>query len=191
MDEHQCTNCGAALPRTGTYCLACDTVVVNTEGGGLSVGEPHVVQHGRPLVGVAVIVACLAFIGGTGYAIYALWESHVNTSASTAALAGIKAIVHAERGTHASSCHAATAVINGPSATTLTECEAIFGADPDQQLTNLRAANIHRHGKTASVEVQGTWVTSTGTKAFDRRVNVVQSKNQWWLQWDGKPITAS
>ena len=191
VDEHLCENCGGVLPRTGTYCLACDTPVANAERG-LSVGDTQVVQHGRPLVGAAVMAACLLAVVGVGFTIHRLWESHLDGNAEAAAVRGTQVLVHAENGDQGAktACtHAETAVIGDPT-TVREECAALLGSDPGATVRGLHAASVRRSGQHATVDLRGTWVDAHGRAPYSRTVRVRSDHNEWELVWDGTALAA-
>lgn len=63
-DTKPCESCGAALPRTGTYCLACDTPVSGLVEGRLDAADADSVRHGRPFQGIALVGGILVGLAG-------------------------------------------------------------------------------------------------------------------------------
>ncbi|MET3960594.1 hypothetical protein ABIE44_000528 [Marmoricola sp. OAE513] len=188
MEEHLCASCGGVLPPTGTYCLACDTPVADAPRG-LSVGTTEVVAHGRPLLGVGVILAVVLVLGGVAFGIRSLWISHLDGNATAAAIRGTDILVHSENGSAKACVHAETAVIGDPK-TVQTECDALVGTIPGAVIRGLHATAVHRNGQHATVVLRGTWQDDEGSAPYSRTVKVRSDHNEWELIWDGKPVTA-
>lgn len=74
-DTKPCLHCANPLPRTGTYCLACDTPV-STDPIGLSVAESHAVQRGRPAAGAALIALVTLVLGALAVALVLVIRPH-------------------------------------------------------------------------------------------------------------------
>ncbi|MCW2755211.1 MAG: hypothetical protein JWQ32_2622 [Marmoricola sp.] len=186
MDQIQCTNCGASLPATGTYCLACDTPV---EGAitGLSVSTPTVTKVGRPWVGAVVGIAVLALIALAALGIRALIEHGQNSSVELAATTGVRLIVATEAG-RPGVCQTLSAGVTGDPAQSLAACRALLLSDRAVKLTGLHATAINRHGNGATVRLQGTIFNGNGPQPFDRDVKLAKIDGTWKMDWDLQPI---
>jgi hypothetical protein len=189
VEEHQCTSCGATLPRTGTYCLACDTPVAGAVRG-LSVGEIEVVQTGRPLLGIAIGVGVLVVAVGLVLGLRHFVVDHANGSVSTAAKTGVDVVVLAEGG-HPSACPQVPTTIAGDPHTEVAACRAVFDDDPGAHLVHLRSGSVTRHGSRGTADLRATLVDRSGKRAFDRTVDLVQQNGTWMLSWDGSPLARS
>jgi hypothetical protein len=190
MDEHQCTNCGAALPRTGTYCLACDTPVAEAVRG-LSVGEIQVVRARRPLIAAVVVGAIVVAVAGLSYGVATIYQRHLNAGVSGAAKKALSIVARAEGG-HAGACpYVSTAIAGDPKAEEAA-CVALVDDDPGARFARLSATAVHRHGRTATAELHGTVVDRTGRRPFSERIDLVEIGGAWMLKWDGRSLrTAS
>ena len=189
MDEHQCTNCGAALPRTGTYCLACDTPVTDAVRG-LSVGDTQVVKNGRPIVAVAIVVGVAVVVAGITFGVRSFMDGHDAGKASSAARKGVDIVVRAESG-HAGACPYVSTAIAGDPKTEKQACLALVNDDPGAHINHLRAASVHRDGDHGTVELRGTLVDKAGKRPFVRTVPILKHDGSWMLQWDGKSLASA
>jgi hypothetical protein len=187
MDEHRCAGCGASLPPAGTYCLACDTPVAETSSR-LSVGDMEVVAHGRPLLGVAVIVASLVALGAVGWTGVTLYHRHRAESVSKPALAGVRILLGSEAG-RTGGCPYLRAWIAGDPKAEERACLALAHDDPGAHVRGLHATAVHRHGSHATVTLAGTLVDAAGRRPWSRSVPMVEQHDDWLLAWDGTPVT--
>jgi hypothetical protein len=189
VEEHLCATCGASLPLTGTFCLACDTPVA-AEHNRLSVAETFVAERGRPLRALAIIGGTAVVAGAIGYGAYAMVHKHSDGKAATAAIHGVQVIVRAEGG-HVGACPYAKTAMSGRPATSVAECRAVVDSDPQAVIHRLHAVSTKRDGSHGTVVLSGTWVDAHGKTPFHRTMDVVQGQNGWLLVWDGKAISAS
>ncbi|MCW2786439.1 MAG: hypothetical protein JWP74_2956 [Marmoricola sp.] len=186
MDEHQCTNCGASLPPTGTYCLACDTPV---EGAvrGLSVAEPTTSQVGRPLLGVSIIGAIVVVLALIAFGAHGMLQHKQNDEVHAAALKGVRMIASAEGG-DSGVCKYTQGHFAGTPQTEKLACRALVGHDPNVKLKRLHVTHSDRHGSGATVNVRGTVVDARGHRIFERDVKLVKYQGTWVFDWDGTPV---
>jgi hypothetical protein len=189
VDEHKCTSCGASLPRTGTYCLACDTPVEDAVRG-LSVGETEVVRTGRPLMGIGIAVGVVLVVGGLTYGIWNFMSHHADGEAAKAAEADVTMVVLAEGG-HPSTCPALSLAVTGTPKDQREACVALARDYPGAHLRHLHATSVSRRGSRATVHLDGTLVDKAGKVPFDRTVTLVKQAGNWVLDWDGTAITAA
>ncbi|MCW2855419.1 MAG: hypothetical protein JWR52_1034 [Marmoricola sp.] len=188
VDQIQCTNCGASLPATGTYCLACDTPVEGANTG-LSVSTSTVTKVGRPWVGVTVGIVVLAVIVGIVLGIRALIIHGQNSAAELAATTGVKYIVATERGQAGLCKPLSTTFVTGDPAQSLAACRALLGKNPSLKLNGLHTTAINRHGDGATVRLQGTINPGTGPHPFDQDVKLAKVQGTWKMDWDLQPIS--
>lgn len=186
MDQIQCTNCGASLPATGTYCLACDTPVANA-GTGLSVSTATVTQVGRPWVGVIIGLVVVALIAGIVIGIRMLMSHGQNSAAESAATTGINLIVETERG-RAGVCTLLSQSVTGDPTQSRNACHRLLGQDPHLSLKHLHMTAINRHGDGATVRLQATINNGDGPHPFDRDVKLAKVEGTWKMDWDLQPI---
>lgn len=189
MEEHLCTNCGASLPPTGTYCLACDTPVENAAKG-LSVGDIQVVQKGRPIVMVGISLAVVLVVGGIVYGVHSFMAHRADGEAGNAAKKGVEIVVRAESG-HSGACPYVSEVFMGDPKTEEKACLALVGDDPGAHLKHLRAASVHRSGSHGSVDLEGTLVDKSGKRTFEKDLTLQKQSSGWMIDWDGSAYAAS
>jgi hypothetical protein len=187
VEEHLCANCGASLPPTGTFCLACDTPV-SPERSALSVSETFVAERGRPLRAVAWILGAAVLVGGVVYAFLAMTTSHSNGQASNAAIHGVLVLVRSEGG-HSAACSLVSTTLSGDAAANLAACKAVADSHPGAVIKRLHAVSTDRSGDTGTVELRGTWVDKSGRSIYEHTVHVVNGEAGWLLSWDGKALS--
>lgn len=186
VDEHQCTNCGAALARTATYCLACDTAVKDTERG-LSVGSTSVVKTGNPVVAVAVIgggivLVVLLVLGATK-----MLHRHMDGDLSKAATGAYTSLARAEGGKDAACLVVANEIV-GKHDAVVTQCQALVGDATGTRLRQLHATKVVRNGTRGTVHLAGRVVDGDTRTPLDVTVEVTEIDNTWRLDWDGRSI---
>lgn len=189
MDEHLCANCGASLPPTGTYCLACDTPVADAERG-LSVGQTEVVRNGRPVVAVAITLAVILVVGGSILGISRYMKHRADGSVSTAAKKAVDIVLRSEAGHDGGCPYIGTAVSGDPKAQQRA-CIALVRDDPGAHLNSEHAASVHRSGKHATVDLRGELVDKTGKRPFAQTISLVKQGDTWVMVWDGSAIAKS
>ncbi|RNL65191.1 hypothetical protein EFK50_04290 [Nocardioides marmoriginsengisoli] len=186
MEEHLCAHCGATLPRTGTFCLACDTPVTEPASG-LSVGDTQVVAFGRPLVAAAAVAGVVLLVGVLAYGSVAIYQRHLNGSVAKAAKQAVTLLVRAEAG-HAGACTPAALLTTGVRHDQA--CVAMVDDDPGARIRRLHVSAVHRHGREATAYLRGTLVDQDGRRPYAAQVAMVRVDNAWALRWDGTPIAA-
>ena len=189
METHPCPECGAPLKPGATYCLACDTPVVDTERG-LSVAEAVPVAVGRPLLGLLVIVGVIVALGGAAYGtVQYMHDRKVATAAIAAMNArdGLALVVRAESG-QATACKRAPAYVAGVPKDVRRLCREVVGQVPGAQLEHVRTGTPHLAGKDGTVRITATFADHRGTKTVDRVFHLVQEGKQWRLSWNGQPV---
>ena len=188
MQTVACPHCSEPIRPTATFCLACDRPVVDTDRG-LSVAEPVTGSVGRPLVGVAVALACVAVLGGTTYGgvrIYQNAHTALSDQARSDVRRGLELVVAAEDG-QASACRSLGAVVAQPAATTLSECRAILGDDKGARLDGVTVGTPHLAKGVGTVAVTGTVTDGDGSRPIDRTVRLFELRRHWRMVWDGQP----
>jgi hypothetical protein len=189
VETSPCPSCGAPLKRTATFCLACDTPVVDTERG-LSVAEPVPVPpaRGAPVVAVAIVAGLLVLLGGTAYGtVHLLRGRHGRAEAQAAAdvRRGVTLLVRAESG-EPGACRSVSALLAGSGRRQ--ECLGIVGKDPGAHLEDVRLDPARLEGETGTVRLHATLVDGRSSRTLDQVYAVVDQSRQWRLQWDGKPM---
>jgi hypothetical protein len=181
-----CENCGAPLPRTGTYCLACDTPVSGTAQG-LSVAETESVRNGRPIMGIALIggiaIGVLALVAG----MYLAFRPHSTGDARQSVTNGVTLLVKAEGGKH-QPCKNLTKYLAGKPTVYRPACREIIGHDPGAHLRAVRAGATTLNGSHGTVHLSATLVDDSGSRHWAKDFPVVQYEGMWRLDWNGSPI---
>jgi hypothetical protein len=183
-----CPHCGAPIKRVATFCLACDTPVVDTESG-LSVGELIVVPaKPRPLLVTAILVGVLVVLGGSTYGILHFFQDrHANSESQAAsdARSAVTLLVRAESGQNGA-CRKAAAHLTGSGRRQ--ECLGIVGEDPGAHLENVKLGAAHLGSKTGTVRLTATVVDDHGSRDLDRVLDLDLQGKLWLMRWDGKPV---
>jgi hypothetical protein len=182
-----CPLCEAPIRPTATFCLACDNPVV-PESSRLSVGDPVPVQHGRPLVGLALIAAAVLALGGTTYGAVAF--VHHQHAASTAQVVhditrGATLLVDAESG-DSTACARTARVLAGPSQLLRQECTGIVDRDPGVRVDKIRVDRLDLGGRAGTARLRETVTDDRGTRTLERVVHLVHESRVWRLSWDGR-----
>lgn len=186
-DEHRCANCGSPLPRTGTFCLACDTPVADTTRG-LSVGDTQVVEVGRPWRAVAALGVAVILLGAGFWGATATYHRRRDHEVTSAAIKAVRLLVRAESG-HASACKYTANTIAGNTAENQAACLRIVDNAPGAHFKHLHAVGLHRHGNRATVALRGrVRDPASGGRPFAMDVKLVESGSSWMLDWDDTPI---
>lgn len=200
MDTIACPHCGAPIKPTATFCLACDTPVVDTERG-LSVAESTPVTMGRPLVGLAIATACVLALGAAVFGTIA-YVHHRHTLTADAAAAnvrhGLTLLVSAESG-HARACRSAERVLAAPAATVLHECRQIVGHDSGAHLDSIHVDRPQLGTDSGTAHVTETVTDGSGTHTVHEVVNLLDQASPatssgarparvWRMGWDGRPV---
>lgn len=196
MDEHLCASCGATLPRTGTYCLACDTPVADPDLANLSVGPSQVTRVGRRWVAIATAAAVV--LGAVGIPLAVIFGGRAyaghqrGVGADTAAKNAVHMILRAEGGSR-KACDATSALLTGNRVHEHRACLAVVGDDPGVTLAGhrLTAVATHRKGLLGTVELRGTLTDGSGTHPFDDTVAVRKRHSDWRATWNGRPVALS
>jgi hypothetical protein len=187
-----CPHCSEPIRPTATFCLACDTPVTDTERG-LSVAHAVPAAVGRPVVGLAVALACVALLGGAAYGGLRIYR-HVHAASAAQARdfvrRGLRLVVSAESG-ESSACHGLEGVVAPPSSKALSECRAIVGDDRGARVGDLSVGQPHLGKGTGTVEVRATIDDRDGTHAVDETVRLVEDRRHWRMAWDGRPALAA
>ncbi|MCZ4498302.1 MAG: hypothetical protein JWQ74_855 [Marmoricola sp.] len=193
MDEHLCASCGASLPPTGTYCLACDTPVADPDRADLSIGSTQVTRVGRRWVAVATVTAVAAGAVGIPLAVVFGGRAYAghqrDQGADDAARAAVHMILRAEGGSR-KACDATPALLTGNRVREHRACLAVVGDDPGVTLRSheLAAVATHRTGTLGTVELRGTLTDGSGTHPFDDTIAVRQRHSDWRATWNGAPV---
>jgi hypothetical protein len=159
------------------------------ESSRLSVGEAVPVSVGRPVVGLAVATATVVVLGLLVWGGYAFFH-HAAVSTTAQALGDVKRgttlLVEAEGG-QSGACHRSTAVLAGPAAGVLHECQAIVDHDPGARVASIRVDKLALQGTTGTARVHAVVDDRTGTHTLDRVVDLVHVHRDWRMSWDGRP----
>jgi len=184
-----CPHCAAPLRPAATFCLACDRPVVD-ETSRLSVGDAVHVSVGRPLVGLLVVVGCLVVIGAATYGgVSFVHHRHEATARQAAAdVTRAATLILAAEGGHAASCARMSAVVAGPKARIVRECDSMVGHDPGAEPGTLHVDRVRLHGNAGSARVRSTISDRAGTHTLDRVLPLVHVRREWLLRWDGAPL---
>lgn len=173
------------MPRTGTFCLTCNTAVTDA-GSALSVAETHSVRKGKPIVGIIVGAIGLVLIGGLCYGLFQASRPHTATNIEYTVSQGLGLLVKAEGGTKGP-CTKLSKYVEGPKTNYLPACQAMINQDPGAHLTATKVSNVVLHGHSGTAHVHATLVDDKGTHTIDRDVKV-HEKNVWHLVWDRQPL---
>jgi hypothetical protein len=187
-----CPHCSEPIRATATFCLACDTPVADTDRG-LSVAHAVPASVGRPVVGLAVALACVALLGGAAYGGLRIYR-HAHAASATQARAdvrrGLALVVSAESG-QTSACHPLEAVVAPPASKALAQCRAIVGDDRSARLGNLSVGQPHLGKGAGTVDVKATIDDRSGTHTVDETVPLVEVRRHWRMAWDGRSAVAA
>lgn len=183
-----CPNCDAPLKPAATFCLACDRPVVE-ETSRLSVGEPVTVSVGRPVVGVAAVVATALGLGALVWG--GLAFIHHERARSTAQVVddvkqGTTLLVDAEAG-KTDACHRSVAVLAGPASDVLTECRAILDHDPGARVASITVDRLSLQAESGTARVRLSVDDRSGTHTLDQVVDLVRARRDWRMSWNGRP----
>ena len=187
-----CPHCSEPIRPTATFCLACDTPIADTDRG-LSVAHAVPASIGRPVVGLAVALACVALLGGTAYGGLRIYR-HVHAASAAQARdyvrRGLGLVVAAESG-QASACKRLGSVVAPPASKALAECRAIVGDDRGARVGDVSVGQPHLGKDTGTVEVKATIDDHNGSHAVAQSVRLVEERRHWRMAWDGRPAIAS
>jgi hypothetical protein len=186
-----CPHCSEPIRPTATFCLACDNPVVDTDRG-LSVAHAVPASVGRPVVGLAVALACVALLGGAAYGGLRIYRhAHAASAAQARAYVrrGLALVVSAESG-QTSACHALEGVVAAPASKALSECRSIVGDDRGARVGDLTVGEPHLGKGTGTVELRATIDDRNGPHAVDETVRLVEVRRHWRMTWDGRPAIA-
>lgn len=192
MQTVPCPHCAEPVRPTATFCLACDKPITDTERG-LSVAEAVPASIGRPVVGLAVLLVCVALLGGATYGGVRLFHhAHVATADQTEhdVRRGLALVVSAESG-HTKACDLLPTYVAPPAPKALSECQAIVGDDKGAKLSELTVGQPHLGSDTGTVQVKATISDTGGTHALDESVRLVQVGRHWRMAWNGHPEAAT
>jgi hypothetical protein len=189
VETSPCPSCGAPLKPTATFCLACDTPVVDTDRG-LSVAEPVPVPstRGTAVIAAAVGAGVVLLVAGAAYGtVHLLRGQHAQAEAQAAADVrhGVTLLVRAESGERGA-CRSVDALLAGSGGRH--ECLDIVGEDPGAHLEDVRLDPARLGDGNGTVRLHATLVDGRGSRTLDQVYDVVEQSQQWRLRWDGKPV---
>jgi len=187
VETTECAHCGAELPPAAGFCRACDTPVDGAHSGRLSVAElvPEPPRRRAPVVlGVLALVAALG--GATYGAVHVARSSQARSTDQAAddARRALTLLVRAEGG-RIGACRKAAPYLAGVRHDEVQDCLAVVGSDRGASLEDVEVGAPRLASPTGTVEVTGTLVDDTGTRAFDSTVHLVEQSGHWLIAWDG------
>jgi hypothetical protein len=182
-----CENCGAPLPLTGTYCLACDTPVSGLREDRLSVAETESVRRGRPIQGIALVTGCVLALVAVTYALVLVIRPNHDREARKSVANAVGLLARAESGEHV--CRSLHAYLAEKPPAYMSACHALVGTRAGLRLENLHAGAVKLSGRHGTVHLTATLVDGSTSQPLDDVIKVRDVDDSWRMVWNRRPLT--